>query len=62
VEQGRISVNRAPVPTLWAAVVAQRLGFDRDQVEAFTLGSTFAGNAQISIMILPWFLLGYQRN
>jgi hypothetical protein len=40
-----IEVNRAPVMTLWAAVVAERLGFDRD--EALTLGKTVAGlNAQ----------------
>jgi hypothetical protein len=40
-----ISVNRAPVLTLWAAVVAERLGFDRD--EALTLGRAVAGlNAQ----------------
>lgn len=36
-----IVVNRAPVLTLWAAVVAQRLGFDRD--EALTLGRAVAG-------------------
>lgn len=41
----KIEVNRAPVLTLWAAVVAERLGFDRD--EALTLGKTLAGlNAQ----------------
>src|SRR5207249_6177034 len=40
-----ISINRAPVMTLWAAVVAERLGFDRD--EALTLGRAVAGlNAQ----------------
>jgi hypothetical protein len=40
-----ISLNRAPVLTLWAAVVAQRLGFDED--EALTLGKAVAGlNAQ----------------
>jgi hypothetical protein len=40
-----ISINRAPVLTLWAAVVAQRLGFDED--EALTLGKAAAGlNAQ----------------
>lgn len=40
-----IEINRAPVLTLWAAVVAQRLGFDAD--EALTLGKTLAGlNAQ----------------
>jgi hypothetical protein len=26
-----IRINRAPVLTLWAAVVAERLGFDRDE-------------------------------
>jgi hypothetical protein len=35
-----ISINRAPVLTLWAAVVAQRLGFDED--EALTLGKAVA--------------------
>jgi len=33
-----VLVNRAPVLTLWAAVVAERLGFDRD--EALSLGKT----------------------
>ncbi|MBC7287040.1 MAG: hypothetical protein H5T86_03150 [Armatimonadetes bacterium] len=38
-------VNRAPVLTLWAAVVAERLGFDED--EALSLGRAVAGlNAQ----------------
>jgi hypothetical protein len=36
-----IQINRAPVLTLWAAVVAERLGFDRD--EALTLGRAVAG-------------------
>jgi hypothetical protein len=40
-----ISINRAPVLTLWAAVVAQRLGFADD--EALSLGKALAGlNAQ----------------
>src|SRR5438105_11726741 len=40
-----ISINRAPGLTLWAAVVAERLGFDHD--EALTLGKAVAGlNAQ----------------
>lgn len=40
-----ISINRAPVLTMWAAVVAQRLGFTED--EALTLGRAVAGlNAQ----------------
>ena len=36
-----IQVNRAPVLTLWAAVVAEQLGFDRE--EALTLGRAVAG-------------------
>lgn len=40
-----ISINRAPVLTLWAAVVAERLGYKKD--EALSLGKTLAGlNAQ----------------
>src|SRR5216117_2146829 len=37
----RISINRAPVLTLWAAIVAEHLGFDRE--EALSLGKAFAG-------------------
>ena len=37
----RIRINRAPVLTLWAAVVAERLGFDR--ATALTLGQAVAG-------------------
>lgn len=36
-----ITINRAPVLTMWAAVVAERLGFDPD--EALTLGKALAG-------------------
>jgi hypothetical protein len=36
-----IRVNRAPVMTLWASVVAERLGFDED--EALTIGKAVAG-------------------
>ena len=40
-----VKINRAPVLTLWATVVAERLGFDRDT--ALTLGKSVAGlNAQ----------------
>jgi hypothetical protein len=40
-----IMVNRAPVLTLWGVVVAERLGFDRN--EALSLGKCLAGlNAQ----------------
>ena len=38
----RIRINRAPVLTLWAAVVAERLGFDRVPT-ALTLGQAVAG-------------------
>jgi hypothetical protein len=42
-----ISIAPAPIPTLWAAVVAERLGSDED--EALTLAKTLAGlNAQIT--------------
>jgi hypothetical protein len=36
-----IQVNRAPVLTLWASIVAERMGFDGD--EALTLGRAVAG-------------------
>jgi len=40
-----IKINRAPVLTLWAAVVAERLGYDKET--ALTLGKAVAGlNAQ----------------
>ncbi len=40
-----VTVNRAPVLTLWAAVVAERMGYAPD--EALTLGKAVAGlNAQ----------------
>lgn len=40
-----VTINRAPVLTLWAAVVAEQLGFDTDA--ALTLGKALAGlNAQ----------------
>ncbi len=40
-QQRTIRINRAPVLTLWAAVVAERLGFDHDT--ALTLGRAVAG-------------------
>lgn len=36
-----VMVNRAPVLTLWAAIVAERLGFKRE--EALTMGRAVAG-------------------
>jgi len=38
-----IRINRAPVLTLWAAVVAERLGYDADT--AITLGRVVAGTS-----------------
>ncbi|HKI85544.1 MAG TPA: hypothetical protein VKA53_02245 [Thermoanaerobaculia bacterium] len=38
---GTITINRAPVLTLWAAVVAERLGFEWE--EALTVGRAVAG-------------------
>lgn len=41
----KVTINRAPVLTLWASAVAERLGYDRDA--ALTLGKGVAGlNAQ----------------
>ena len=40
-ERSWVMINRAPVLTLWAAVVAEMLGFDHD--EALTLGRAVAG-------------------
>ncbi len=40
---GEIRVNRAPVLTLWAAIVAERLGHDADA--AITLGRAVAGSS-----------------
>ena len=37
----KILINRAPVLTLWASVVAERLGFNHD--EALSLGKAIAG-------------------
>lgn len=36
----KIKINRAPVLTLWAAVVAERLGYDKE--EALTFGKALA--------------------
>src|SRR5512141_352947 len=41
----KIKINRAPVLTLWAAIVAERLGYEKET--ALTLGKAVAGlNAQ----------------
>lgn len=49
-----LMVNRAPVLTLWAAVVAERMGYDRDA--ALTLGKAVSGlNAQTKGRMLGIF-------
>ncbi len=40
-DNDKIKINRAPVMTLWAAVVAERLGYDH--ATALTLGRAVAG-------------------
>lgn len=46
-----VRINRAPVMTLWAAVVMERLGYKRD--EALTLGRAVAGlNANAKAQII----------
>jgi hypothetical protein len=47
-----VMVNRAPVLTLWAAVVAEVLGFERD--EALTLGRAVAGLNACSEGVSLW--------
>ena len=42
----KIAINRAPVLTLWASVVAERLGHPRST--ALTLGKTIAGKVAFS--------------
>jgi hypothetical protein len=43
--ESKIKINRAPVLTLWAAVVAERMGYDRSV--SLSLGKALAGlNAQ----------------
>jgi len=53
----KVTINRAPVLTLWAAVVAERLGFGTDT--ALTLGKAVAGlNAQAKGRSLGMFRPG----
>ena len=50
----QVQINRAPVLTLWAAVVAERMGFEWS--EALTLGKVLAGlNAQSKGRMLGLF-------
>lgn len=55
-----VKINRAPVLTLWAAVVAERLGYGRD--EALTFGKAVAGlNAQSKGRRLGIFKPGHEK-
>ena len=49
--RSEVMVNRAPVLTLWAAVVAEFLGFEHD--EALTLGREGAG-LNACVKAFPW--------
>jgi hypothetical protein len=56
-----VKMNRAPVLTLWAAVVAERLGYAHD--EALTFGKAVAGlNAQSKGRRLGIFKPGHQKD
>ena len=53
-KRGALLINRAPVLTLWATVVAEQLGFEHD--EALTLGRVVAGlNAYAKSVALGLF-------
>lgn len=55
-----VTINRAPVLTLWATVVAERLGYRRD--EALTFGKAVAGlNAQAKGRRLGIFKPGLEK-
>ena len=57
----KVRINRAPVLTLWATIVAERLGFDGD--EALTLGKAVAGlNAQAKGQRLGIFTPGKEKS
>jgi hypothetical protein len=54
-----LRINRAPVLTLWAAVMAERLGFAWE--EALTLGRAVAGlNAYAKDKVLGLFTLNLE--
>ena len=54
----KIRINWAPVLTLWAAVVAERLGFDRETaltLEQAVAGlSAYAKGVSLGIITQPW--------
>ena len=56
-DEGEIKVNRAPVLTLWAAVVAERLGHDPDT--AITLGRAVAARLGVPITATSANLAGH---
>lgn len=59
-DENNVKINRAPVLTLWAAVVAERLGFSQE--EALTLGKGVAGlNAQSKGQRLGIFTPGKEK-
>ena len=64
----KILINRAPVLTLWATIVAERLGFNHN--EALSLGKALAGlNAQskgqrlgiFHLCMANWYLMRFEE-
>ena len=60
IPKDNVTINRAPVLTLWSAVVAERLGFGEQ--EALSLGRAVAGlNAQAKGRMLGIFKPGAEK-
>ena len=53
--RSKILINRAPVLTLWAAIVAERLGFNHD--EALSLGKAMTKLAS-ALNRMNWLNVG----
>ena len=53
----KISVNRAPALTLWAAVVAERLGFDHEELDenalAYAITIHKSQGSEFGAVIIP---------
>ena len=50
----KIKINRAPVLTLWAAVVAERLGFDHDEALTFEGGKARSPAPELRLQPGPY--------
>ncbi|RPI80232.1 MAG: hypothetical protein EHM41_23120 [Chloroflexi bacterium] len=59
--EAKVKINRAPVMTLWSTIVAEQLGFERQ--EALTLGKVVTGlNAQAKGQRLGIFTPGEEKS